>query len=49
LQKEGWKTIFMVACWYMWTWRNKAIFGEFFRRPAEPIHMIPRGLDHNKL
>ncbi|CAJ2642253.1 unnamed protein product [Trifolium pratense] len=40
VQKEGWKTIFMVACWHMWTWHNKAIFDEDFRQPADPIQVI---------
>jgi hypothetical protein len=22
----NWKTTFMTTCWFMWTWRNKAIF-----------------------
>ncbi|MCH88188.1 non-LTR retroelement reverse transcriptase, partial [Trifolium medium] len=39
-QNEGWKSIFMVACWYMWKWRNKFIFYEDFRRPSNPIHVI---------
>jgi hypothetical protein len=40
LQKEGWKTIFMVACWHLWTWQNKVIFDEDFRHHANPIHVI---------
>lgn len=24
--KDGWRTIFMTICWFLWTWRNKAIF-----------------------
>jgi ribonuclease HI len=39
VQKEGWKTIFLVACRYMWKWRNKFIFDEDFRRPSNPTHV----------
>ncbi|GAU37815.1 hypothetical protein TSUD_276320 [Trifolium subterraneum] len=34
-----WKTVFMVACWYLWTWRNKSIFEDDFRRPNNPTHV----------
>jgi hypothetical protein len=40
MQKERWKTIFLVACWYMCKWRNKSIFDEDFRRPSNPTHVI---------
>jgi hypothetical protein len=29
-------TILMVACWHLWTWRNKSIFEEGFQRPHDP-------------
>ncbi|GAU47272.1 hypothetical protein TSUD_280950 [Trifolium subterraneum] len=54
-QKEGWKSIFMVTCWYMWQRRNKSIFDEDFRRPSNPILVIlkmVRDIDsckHNQL
>jgi hypothetical protein len=40
MQKEEWKTIFMVACWYLRTWGNKAIFDENFQHPTNPIQVI---------
>ena len=38
--KKGWQTIFMVACWYLWKWRNKNIFEEDFQRPNNPTNVI---------
>jgi len=38
--KIEWQTIFMVTCWYLWTWRNKSIFEEEFHRPFNPIDVI---------
>ncbi|GAU44619.1 hypothetical protein TSUD_378970 [Trifolium subterraneum] len=37
---KEWQTIFMVACWHLWTWRNKSIFEDDFRRPNNPTHVI---------
>jgi hypothetical protein len=31
-----WISTFMVACWHMWTWRNKSIFEEGFQRSHDP-------------
>ncbi|GAU36844.1 hypothetical protein TSUD_213680 [Trifolium subterraneum] len=41
-QQESWKSIFMVVCWHIWTWRNKAIFEEDFQRPNDPSQVILR-------
>ncbi|CAJ2648154.1 unnamed protein product [Trifolium pratense] len=30
----------MVACWYMWMWRNKTIFEEDFQRPTNTTYTI---------
>ncbi|RHN73779.1 putative ribonuclease H-like domain-containing protein [Medicago truncatula] len=30
----------MVACWYLWKWRNKSIFEEDFQRPNNPTNVI---------
>jgi ribonuclease HI len=30
----------MVACWYLWTWRNKEIFEEGFQRPTDPTYVV---------
>ncbi|MCH81203.1 RNA-directed DNA polymerase (Reverse transcriptase) [Trifolium medium] len=37
---KEWQTIFMVACWHLWTWRNKSIFEDDFRRLNNPTHVI---------
>jgi ribonuclease HI len=36
----NWKTTFMTTCWFMWTWRNKAIFEENFQQPNNPVLVI---------
>ncbi|GAU10638.1 hypothetical protein TSUD_421140, partial [Trifolium subterraneum] len=36
----NWQSIFMVACWHIWTWRNKSIFEEGFQRPNDPSQAI---------
>jgi ribonuclease HI len=40
IQNRKWKTIFMVACWHMWKWRNKTIFEDDFQRPNDPTYVI---------
>ncbi|CAJ2630361.1 unnamed protein product [Trifolium pratense] len=41
-QEGSWQSIFMVACWHLWNWRNKAIFEEDFQRPNDPSQVILR-------
>ncbi|GAU49093.1 hypothetical protein TSUD_137780 [Trifolium subterraneum] len=36
IYEVDWISTFMVACWHLWTWRNKSIFEEGFQRPHEP-------------
>ncbi|MCI17829.1 ribonuclease H protein, partial [Trifolium medium] len=36
----SWKTTFMTTCWFLWTWRNKAIFEDDFEQPNNPILVI---------
>jgi hypothetical protein len=40
-----WTTTFLVACWYIWIWRNKTIFEEDFQRPSDPIFKILKMVD----
>ncbi|GAU11643.1 hypothetical protein TSUD_334560 [Trifolium subterraneum] len=37
---KKWSTIFMVACWHMWMWRNKTIFEDQFQHPNDSIFKI---------
>ena len=37
---KNWKTIFMTSCWFLWTWRNKAIFENDFHQPNNPVMVI---------
>jgi hypothetical protein len=30
----------MTTCWFLWKWRNKAIFGNGFQRSSNPILAI---------
>lgn len=36
----NWKTTFMTTCWFMWTWRNKAIFEDNFQQLNNPVLVI---------
>lgn len=36
----SWAAIFMVACWFLWRWRNCAIFENGFVRPENAVHII---------
>jgi hypothetical protein len=40
LQQGNWQSIFMVACWHLWLWRNKSLFEEDFQRPNDPTQVI---------
>ncbi|CAJ2669949.1 unnamed protein product [Trifolium pratense] len=44
-QNKKWITTFMVACWYIWMWRNKNIFEEEFQRPTDTIFKILKMVD----
>ena len=37
---KNWNTIFIISCWFLWTWRNKAIFENYFHQPKNPIMVI---------
>jgi len=30
----------MVACWYLWKWKNKSIFEEDFHCPNNPTNVV---------
>lgn len=40
LHKDYWRSIFMIPCWYLWNWRNKALFEEGFHRPINPTETV---------
>jgi hypothetical protein len=40
IQQGNWRSIFMVAYWHIWTWRNKSIFEEGFQRPNDSSRVI---------
>jgi len=40
IQNKKWRTIFMVACWLIWKWRNKTIFKDDFQSPSDHTYMI---------
>ncbi|MCH97348.1 ribonuclease H protein, partial [Trifolium medium] len=44
-QNKKWITLFMVACWHLWMWRNKNIFEEDFQRSTDPIVKILKMVD----
>lgn len=35
-----WTSIFMSVCFFLWNWRNKGIFEEYFIRPTDPSCFI---------
>jgi len=36
----NWKITFMTTCWFMWAWRNKAIFEKNFQQLNNPVLVI---------
>ncbi|CAJ2647032.1 unnamed protein product [Trifolium pratense] len=45
IQSKKWTTTFLVACWHIWTWRNKTIFEDDFQYPTNPTYIILKMVD----
>ncbi|PKI60526.1 hypothetical protein CRG98_019002 [Punica granatum] len=43
---EKWATLFGVACWLFWGWRNKGLFKQDFVRPRDEVQAT-RATTHN--
>ncbi|GAU41583.1 hypothetical protein TSUD_271920 [Trifolium subterraneum] len=45
VEAQYWKPMRAVACWHIWTWRNKTIFEDDFQRPSNPTYTILKMVD----